>query len=123
MSLYSPVKVDMYCRVSERGPCCNMEFAVAVKHAKEAFGEDAAVVMEHDNYMSHDICWLYGEPEVEPKDDPVCHGCGNTAKDGVDPDTGLCDYCMETPKQRAVRQVYEMQDAFDSGRPMSADDY
>lgn len=54
--------------------------------------------------------------------DPICPGCGNTADDGVNVDTGLCDYCMDTPKNTKIRRLREAQDDFESGHPMSDDD-
>lgn len=55
---------------------------------------------------------------VLDNEDPICPKCRNTVDD-IHPDTGVCEYCMETPDQRAAREVDEAIDAFDSGRPMS----
>lgn len=62
---YEPVKVDYLCEIVDRGCVCGMTFDAAVAYAKEAFGEDAAVVREHDDF-AYDVVWYYGDKEVEP---------------------------------------------------------
>jgi hypothetical protein len=60
---------------------------------------------------------------MKPRElDPVCPQCGNTADDGLNSDTGLCDYCMESPRQRAARRRSEAMDAFESGRHVEGSD-
>jgi len=53
--------------------------------------------------------------------DPVCPGCGNSV-DELEYN-GVCEYCNETPAQQLSRRRYEAREAFESGHPMSSDDY
>lgn len=54
---------------------------------------------------------------------PTCPVCGNTADDGLDPDYGICDYCLDSPQRRQARIEAEQHGYYDNGRPMLRDDF
>jgi len=55
--------------VSEHAPICGLALDAAIKWAKEAYGEDAGVVIDQEpsegdkEYMSREIYWVFGEFE------------------------------------------------------------
>lgn len=51
-----------------------------------------------------------------------CPQCKSDVDDLIET-LGICERCAETPAQRSERRKWEAQEAFDSGRPMSPDDY
>jgi hypothetical protein len=61
---YTPVKVTTLGNIAEHAPVCGMTLDAAIKYAKEAYGEDAGVACDDEQYLARDIYWVYGEPET-----------------------------------------------------------
>lgn len=57
---------------------------------------------------------IYNEVDQFRQSEPVCVRCGNSCDDTND--DGVCEYCLETPRQRTRRIGRELVDAFESGR-------
>ncbi len=61
---YTPVKVTMHGNIAEHAPVCGMTLPAAIAYAKEAYGEDAGVACDEQEFLARDIFWVYGESET-----------------------------------------------------------
>ena len=64
-NLYTPIKVTRHGNIAEHAPVCGMTLKDAIKYAKDAYGEDAGVACDDQQYIAREIFWVYGESETE----------------------------------------------------------